>query len=194
MNKAKNNIRRKRHIYVIFSHSGTMPSRVIKKFTKYEYSHVSISLEDCPYEFYSFARKELNPLIGGFVVENSNTKVFQKFKNVKCKIYEIEVSEKRYEKIKRVLNRYLKRKEEYKYNFLGLLSPILHIKLAGCKNRKFCSQFVAEVLEKGSVIDLDIDPDYVTPEMLFESVIKLNPKCVFDGNVMKYFDKQFQSA
>ncbi len=176
-----------RIIYVIFSHSGTIPSKIIRIFTHYEYSHVSISLEEKPNEFYSFARKQLNPLVGGFVIENSDSKIYKKFSDTRCRVYEMHITERKYQKIKRMINRYKRRNDEYKYNYLGVLSPILHLPIRISKRRLFCSQFVADILEKGKVIDMDIDPIYVTPQLLHDYIKSKNISRVFDGKVMDYF-------
>ena len=46
-------------IYIILTHTGTILSKIIKKYTKDEFSHVSISLDVDLKEMYSFGR--LNP-------------------------------------------------------------------------------------------------------------------------------------
>ena len=46
-------------IYIVLTHSGTALSKIIKGFTKDEFSHVSISLDKELNEMYSFGR--LNP-------------------------------------------------------------------------------------------------------------------------------------
>ncbi len=55
--------------------TGTILSRVVKLYTKKEYSHVSIALDENLEEMYSFGR--LNPyiaFIGGFVREGIDTR------------------------------------------------------------------------------------------------------------------------
>ena len=71
-------------IYIIQMHTHTMPSRLIKLFTHYKYSHIAISLTPKCDKIYSFGRKELNSIINsGFVIENrdgafSNTSATKK--------------------------------------------------------------------------------------------------------------------
>lgn len=52
-------------------HTGTLPGIIIKLFTRYQYSHILISLDMSLTKMYSFGRKTLfNPLNAGFVIEN----------------------------------------------------------------------------------------------------------------------------
>ena len=48
-----------KNIYLIITYTGTIPAKLIKLYTKNEYSHISISLDKELTEMYSFAR--LNP-------------------------------------------------------------------------------------------------------------------------------------
>lgn len=43
-------------IYIILTHTGTLLSKIIKMYTKDEYSHVSISLDSELEEMYSFRK------------------------------------------------------------------------------------------------------------------------------------------
>ena len=67
-------------IYVVLTYTGTVLSRFVKLFTKGEYSHVSISLDENLEEMYSFGR--INPYIpfwGGFVQESPHYGTFKRF-------------------------------------------------------------------------------------------------------------------
>ena len=48
-----------KQIYIVLTHTGTALSTIIKYYTKDEFSHVSISLDEELEEMYSFGR--LNP-------------------------------------------------------------------------------------------------------------------------------------
>ena len=52
-------------VYFIVTHTGTTLSKIIKFYTKKEYSHVSISLDEGLNQMYSFGRKHAyNPFFG----------------------------------------------------------------------------------------------------------------------------------
>ena len=64
-------------IYLVLTHTGTILSRIIRIYTKDEFTHVSISLDDELNEMYSFGRlNPYNPFLGGFVHENINYGTF----------------------------------------------------------------------------------------------------------------------
>lgn len=168
------------HIYVIFTFSGTIPSRIIRKITKQKYSHVSISMDHDLHTMYSFARKYIyNPFNSGFVIESIDKGLLGKLPNVSGKIYELEVGEEEYRKIIQILNKFQKKQHRLKYNFFGLLSPILGIPIRP-KNAYFCSQFVSKVLVDSGTLSLDKEPIYVTPGELEHS---LNANVLYEGNL-----------
>ena len=64
-------------IYIIQMHTGTIPSVIIKSFTRYKYSHVLIATNNSFKKMYSFGRKTLfNPFNAGLV-----TKLLNYFEN-----------------------------------------------------------------------------------------------------------------
>ena len=88
-------------IYIILTYSGTFLSRIIKCYTKDEFSHISISLDSKLRQMYSFGRlNPYNPFIGGFVHEEVNKGTFKRCPKTKAKIYSLEIEYEQYEKLK----------------------------------------------------------------------------------------------
>lgn len=170
-----------KNIYIIFSYSGTIPSKLIRKFTRKKYTHVSIAIDDnITTTMYSFARKYIyNPFNSGFVLESVNRGLLAKLTNVPCKIYKVNVSEKKYLKLKKILHRFVMKKNILKYNYIGLLSPLLHIPLAP-KNSYFCSQFVSEILIDSGILKLDKKPIYMSPGDLEKYIAS---EILYEGNL-----------
>ena len=57
-------------VFLVFSHSGTILSKVIRLYTREKYSHISISLDEDLKRMYSFGiLRPYNPFLGGFVHE-----------------------------------------------------------------------------------------------------------------------------
>ena len=84
-------------IYIILTVTGTWLSRLIKMYTKDEFSHVSIALDSKLNEMYSFGRlKPYNPFIAGFVHERKNKGTFKRFFNTSCVIYELEIEDEQF--------------------------------------------------------------------------------------------------
>lgn len=65
-------------IYVILLHTNTIPSKLVRFFTRYKYSHVAISLSRKCDILYSFGRKKIDSIFnGGFVIQK-NKMIFLK--------------------------------------------------------------------------------------------------------------------
>ena len=166
-------------IYIILTYTGTFLSKIIRIYTKAEYSHVSLSLDRELNKMYSFGRlRPYNPFVGGFVHEGINRGTFKRFKNTKAEIYSINVTNKQYNKIKCQIKEIENNKDEYKFNRLGLFLTALNYRYT--KEKSFyCSEFVKYLIE-GANIDLDL-PDIVKPidfkeimelEFLYKGILK----------------------
>ena len=66
-----------KEIYIVLTHTGTTLSKLIKSYTKDEFSHVSIALDIKLEKMYSFGRlNPYNPFVAGFVHEYIHTRYF----------------------------------------------------------------------------------------------------------------------
>lgn len=131
-------------VYLLFTDTGSLLTKMIKLYTKQPLNHVSISFDRDLNEVYSFGRKrQWNPLIGGFVREDVRKGIF---KGVDCAIYSCEVTEEEFNRMQEMVACLNKYKDYYRYNFIGLFAVALNIQLKR-KNAYFCSQFVADVLQ-----------------------------------------------
>lgn len=162
-------------------HTHTMPARIIKLFTHYQYSHIAISLTPECDRIYSFGRKEINSIINsGFVIENKDGEFFNKFNETTCRIFEIEITKKQYRKLKKII-KYMKiHSDLYKYDFIGIVLRFFRIPVC-FKNRYVCSFFVAEVLEKAHICKFDKESRFVEPKD-FEQIKGV--KQVYEGKYL----------
>ena len=88
-------------IYIVLTHTGTILSKIIKSYTKDEFSHVSIALDSGLQKMYSFGRLHpYNPFWSGFVHEHIDKGTYKRFYKTKAKVYSYEVTEEQYEKLK----------------------------------------------------------------------------------------------
>ena len=165
-------------IYILQMHTGTIPSIIIKLFTRYKYSHVLISLDDSFKKMFSFGRKQLfNPLNGGLVIEDIDGEFFTYFNKTKCRIYKLTVSDKQYNKLTNILNDFETNINSYKYDFLGIIFKCFYLPITR-ENHYVCSQFVAEVLNKADIYNFDKPNSLVKPKD-FESIS--NTEKIFSG-------------
>ena len=134
-------------IYIILTHTGTLLSRIIRKWTKDEFTHVSIALDDGLNQMYSFGRlNPYNPFWGGFVQERIHTGTFKRFKKTEAFIYFLDITQEQYILIKNEIKRIEEHKTEYCFNILGLLAVGFHKKIQA-KHSFYCAEFVKYILE-----------------------------------------------
>ncbi len=138
-------------IYIILTHTGTILSRIIKLWTKDEFSHVSIALDSDLEQMYSFGRLHpYNPLWAGFVQEGINRGTFKRFKNTEALIYSLDITQEQYILIRNEIRRIEEHKKEYRFNIIGLLAVGFHKKIHP-KQSFYCAEFVKHILEIGEV-------------------------------------------
>lgn len=170
----------KREIYFLFTDTGTYLSKAINYFTKQELNHVSISFDKDFKAVYSFGRKRpRNPFIGGFVLEDINSEFLAK---AECAIYRTEISELDFHLMMSRIKEIESRKDEYRYNFIGLFGVLFHIRI----NRRaalFCSEFVATIIQESDKFIFKKPTCFITP-----ADIRNHPaiELIFRGKLEEY--------
>ena len=151
----------KKKIYIILTFTGTILSRIVRLWTRDEYCHVSIALDEDLNDIYSFGRiNPYNPFKGGFVKEGLDVGTFKRFRNTKSAIYSVDVSSVQYRRVIKKIKQFKRNKNKYKFNVIGLLSVALK-KPFKRENYFYCSEFVKHVIEEAQ-IDLKL-PELVKP-------------------------------
>lgn len=170
-------------VFILLTNTGTLFTQIIQTYTRAPYNHASISFNRELSEMYSFGRKNPNnPLNGGFVKENLKTGTFSKYPNTTCVIYELKVTEREVEKMKRVLQVFIQKREKYLYNILGVIGIALKEPVE-FSNSYFCSQFVAEILQRSGIKIWDKLPALVTPDDFRQSD---RMKLIYEGKLSEY--------
>lgn len=168
-------------IFIVLTHTGTILSKIIKTYTKDEFSHISISLDIELKKLYSFGRlNPYNPFIGGFVHEYIDSGTFKRFFNTKTRIYELEVTQEQYERVKNNIENIEKEKDNYNFNVLGLIAAGFHKKI-GKDYSFYCAEFVKYVIEKAD-IKTGL-PEISKPEN-FKEMEGLKP--IYEGKLRDY--------
>lgn len=168
-------------IYIILTHTGTNLSKLIKSYTKDEFSHVSIALDSKLKQMYSFGRLHAyNPIWGGFVHESIDNGTFKRFYLTKAKVYTLKITETQYQSVMNTIKEIEKKKEEYTFNILGLVAAGFRKKIKG-KNSFYCAEFVKYVLDQAN-INTGL-PEVPKPED-FKKIDKLEE--IYDGFLKNY--------
>ena len=128
-----------------------MLSKVINKYTKEPYSHVSIAFDEELKELYSFGRlRPRNPLIAGFVKEDIANGTYARFPETRCALYSLEINDLQYRRLTRELERFKRNSDRYGYNLIGLVGVMANYPIERRYNY-FCSQFVSSLLNKSGI-------------------------------------------
>ena len=169
-----------KNIYLVLSYTGTIMSKIVRLYTRYSYSHVSISLDKQISNMYGFGRKNLyNIFDGGFVIENKKSPFFKKFKNTKCIILELSITEEQYNKLKLILEEYKENIDIYKYDIIGVFLRPFNIKF-NRENYYYCTKFVKEVLENSDIYKFD--NDFIKPK----DFMKIPNRIIYKGKLLNY--------
>lgn len=182
-------------IDIVASFTDTIPGKMIqlrasmKFWNRYPgdtYSHISLSRDSKLGHMLSFARKEIhNPFNSGLVMEDIRSGMFALKPEVsKIAVMELEVSDKQYQKISSLMDYYWEHRDEYHFNFAGLVTMLLYGKGLEVPNHFFCSQWVATVL-KDSGIDLfdGKNPKDIRP---FDFYGTLRDHIIYEGLTTEY--------
>lgn len=167
-------------IYIVLTDTGTLLSKAIGVYTKKDLNHASIAFDKNLTQMYSFGRKQrYNPFVGGFVSENATTGIF---KNANCAIYKCDVTDEMYDKMREKVLKFERKKDLYKYNFIGLFAVALNVELHR-KRAYFCSQFVATIMNECELNLFTVSPNLVKPQHFSEGSY-FQP--VFEGKLQTY--------
>lgn len=171
-----------KQIYIVITLTGTILSTIIKTATKSTYTHSSIALDKELKELYSFGRvNPYNAFKGGFVQEGINIGTFKRFKNTKTEIYVLDVSDEQYNKIKKIIKRFENKKENYKFNTLGLFAIGMNKKIKR-SHRFYCAEFVRYILKRAKIDTTNL-PDLIKP---IDFLDLKNTKLVYKGYLREY--------
>lgn len=171
------------YIYLIFSKTGTWLSKAINVFVETKYIHSSISFDNSFKAMYSFGRiNPNNPFSGGLVEESIYEGVYRKFHRCECVIYKVKVTKEQLDTLRSELDSFLRDKDKYRYNFIGLFGVLINRPLRR-KNHYFCSQFVSELLIKSSIFYSDKIPELIGPMDLLELE---NKEKIYEGLTKEY--------
>ena len=170
-------------IYLVLTHTGTILSEIIRNYTKDEFSHVSISLDEDLQEMYSFGRiNAYNPFWGNFVHEYINKGTFKRFKNTKTEIYSLLITDAQYEKINKTITYFGTNKDKYKFNIAGLFCVSINKKITR-KNTFYCAEFIKHVLKTAGINKANELPSIIRPQS-FKNIPGL--KLEYKGLLRKY--------
>ena len=143
------------HIYLVLTNSETLPSKIIRLYTRNEFNHILISMDASLETMYSFGRKTLyNPFHGGFVEEGIDSAFFRRFSKTTCEVFALPVSKKQHQLLQKQISAFIENQQELDYNYIGILYCMFN-KNKERQNAYFCSQFVSLLLANADIISME---------------------------------------
>ncbi len=134
------------YIYIVLIKALTGLGKLSRKISKYEYTHIAISLDENLNDFITFSRKNhYSPFDAGFMHEKREHYAFGKNEKVKIKIFKVPILKKDKEKIIDYITK-IENDNEYIFNLFSMITmPIFHgVKIYKALN---CMSFVSKVIE-----------------------------------------------
>ena len=165
----------KRKIFVLLTQFPGIDSKALRIYTRCNYSHVSIGLDEDMNTYYSFVMK-------GFIVEDIARYNRPGRKPFPCELYEMEVSEETYQEVRRNLETFVRNRDQLRYSKVGLALSLVHIPWK-IKNGYICSYFVAEILHRCTHARLKKHSTLCMPKDFSRS---RHLKMVFRGDLQRY--------
>ncbi|MBR5202952.1 MAG: hypothetical protein IKW45_06775 [Clostridia bacterium] len=170
-------------IYILMTQYTGFDAKFLRWHSKFPYTHTSIGFEEDMDTFYTFISK-------GFLVESITRYEKPDRPSFLCALYEMKVSKSDYNKLKEEVLYYKENKGYFKYSTLGLVLCFLKIPHKR-KNKYFCSQFVAEVLQKCNVLKLNKKSSlYFPKDFLKHNELSL----VFEGTHRTFVEKYVKKS
>ncbi|ALS00472.1 hypothetical protein ATZ33_03515 [Enterococcus silesiacus] len=167
-------------IYILLTRSKTYISKLIQMATADDYTHVSIAFDGTLSQFYSFGRKHPHfPLPAGLIQESLTNCFFDYHKEMPCALYELKVSKSVFAQAMSEVQQMVMEKQQYRYNIIGLVCCKFSIQYQR-ENYYFCSQFVAEILEKSQAVVLPKPAELIRP-IDYANLEASN--CLFKGKI-----------
>ena len=152
-----------KEIFLFVSSTKTWVSKTVRFFTRSKTTHSALCLNGKFDYMYTFGRKTLKPFPAGFVHENIRTNILGKQNSCYCEVYRIVIEDENYQSLLEEIEKYEREIEKYKYAVLGVWVCFFGIKKT-FKYRRFCSQFVANLMHDGAKIELPRHTSLMRPK------------------------------
>ena len=152
-----------KELFLFVSSTKTNVSKTVGFFTRSKTTHSALCLNGKMDYMYTFGRKTLKPFPAGFVHEDIRKNILHVHNNCYCEVYRFEITEDAYQNLLKEIEKYEREIDKYKYSILGVWLCLLRIKKT-FKYRRFCSEFVANLMHDGAGITLPCHTSLMRPK------------------------------
>ena len=153
------------HLYIMLSRTGTGMGKIIRKFTRSEYNHVSLTLDPALQSFASFARYTVDVALAGGYVKESAARFLYSGQPVPIRLYRITVSPSRYQQLQQLFS-LAGQNTGLTYNSLGALLSTWRLRFH-IPGSYTCLEFAAAVLDQ-PFCSLQELQAYLEPHLIYQ--------------------------
>lgn len=142
------------YVYIVLIKALTGLGTVGRKITKYEYTHIALSMDEKLDDFITFSRKKhYSPFESGFMHETRDCYIFGSNEKVKIKAFKLPVQKENLNKIN-IYIRKIEKDPEYIFNLYSMITmPIIHgFRIYKTHN---CMSFIGKIIELSQVVPMD---------------------------------------
>lgn len=163
-------------IYLVFSSTQNKMGHFIRRFTGFEYNHVSVSIDSLR-TLYSFARYYRDtPFSGGFVRESKTRYLCEKHP-AKITVCALTVTEEQYKKAKNFILDIDADSKHYLYNLASAAISPIHIRIPISRSYT-CVEFAAKLLAEAGLLSYKDRRKFFNVRRLYEIFAD---KIVYEG-------------
>ncbi|MEF9968871.1 MAG: hypothetical protein RR759_00280 [Ruthenibacterium sp.] len=167
-------------VYLMVSHSGTMPANVVRFFTHKEYSHACYARDENLSALYTFGRINTRFFIpGGFITGGIDSDFYQHYPHTKIAVYAVTLTQTEYETVEKRLADFVEHPQHYHYGFVNCVLQFFGLRV----HRRYhytCSQLIAQLFE--GILPLQKDWSLAKPT----DFCNLALPCIFEGTAEEY--------
>ena len=141
------------YIYIVLVKAMTGLGKFARKFSKYEYTHIAVCLNDKLDDFITFSRKKhYSPFDSGFMHETLDCYAFGNHEKIKLKIFKIPVTLDNKEKIIKYISK-IENDKDYIFNLYSMATmPLFHgFKIYKTLN---CMSFVSKIIKLSDSVSM----------------------------------------
>lgn len=155
-----------RNLYLMISHTDTGIGRIIRTISHYKYNHVSLSLDPDFRNWTAFARYRQDATFYGGLVSEPVERFLAKGYDTTVRIFKLEITEKKYRKLKHLFARADQPESGLLYNYFDILAAIFR-RRARIPGAYTCLGFACAVLRKSYLTIKELNDD-LQAHMIYE--------------------------
>lgn len=152
--RTNNSKEQEEYLYIVLVRALTGLGKLVRRITRYEYTHIAICLDESLTDFITFSRrKHYAPFDAGFMHETRDCYAFGQQSKVKLKVFRIPVAAENMQRIRAYIDS-VQEDEEYLFNLFSMVTmPVLHgFPIYKTHN---CMSFTGKILELSNSVTMD---------------------------------------